>query len=420
MNERPRCLLVATVTLGCVLGAAAAMGALSAEGQAGDSHRSVAECSLENAAWPTEAAESEGDVGGDPSLPLGDPGGVHIASQDASAFRLKYATLSATVWVSETVDFCAGDASLALDSSDNPHVAYTHCAPEVNYAVLSGTLWLTETVDSPAIRPSLAVDTSGNPHLSYPDLLPPPPSGPGVGIKYTYWTGDAWVRQGVDPVQSSGAPSLALDSSDVPHVAYYDEGSDSLKYAVLSGTTWISDTVDECASEPSLALDGSDVPHIAYTHCGPRVDYAVLSDTTWLTETVDWAAIRPSLAVDSSDRPHLAYPELQLLPPDGSGEGIKYAYWTGDGWVKEGMDAVPCDEAPSLALDGSDNPHVAYHDVSSNSVKYAVLSGSTWISQTVDEHAHRPSLAVDSSGQPHIAYTRTPWRVHLPLVLKSN
>jgi len=336
-----------------------------------------------------------------------------VSSSDPTGRIVKYAHLSGTDWESEPVAVCSGDASLGLDASGTPHIGYTHCGPEVRRAVLSDTTWLSETVNGAAMRPSLVLDSSGNPHLAYPDLQPLPPGGAGQGIKYAYWTGSVWVKQGVDAVKSNQVPSLALDSSDVPHVAYYDEGNDSLKYAVLSGTVWISQTVDAFAGDPSLVLDSFDVPHIAYTQSGPQVGYAVLSGTTWLTQTVEGAAIRPSLALDSSDNPRLSY--CSFLPP-AIGGGLKYAFSTGSGWVKTRADAIACD-SPSLGLDGSDTPHIAYHDSSGNSVKYAVLSDTTWINETVDEYALDPSLAIDSLGDPHVAYTHVEYRTYVPLCL---
>jgi hypothetical protein len=329
---------------------------------------------------------------------------------------VKYAHLSGGTWISETVDACAEDASLGVDASGTPHIGYTHCGPQVKNAVLSGTTWLSGTVDGAAVRPSLALDSSGDPHLAYPDLRPLPPEGAGQGIKYAYWNGSAWVTQAVDAVRSSETPSLALDGSDVPHLAYHDEGSDSLKYAVLSGTMWLSQTVDLCAGEPSLALDSDEVPHIAYTRCGPQVGYAVLSGTTWLTESVHSPAVRPSLALDDSDRPHLSY--CDLLPPS-IGQGLVYSYWTGSAWTKTSVEGIACD-SPSLRLDGSDTPHIAYHESDNDSVKYAVLSGATWLSQTVDGWAMAPSLTIDGEDDPHVAYTHIEYRTHLPIALKKR
>jgi hypothetical protein len=203
--------------------------------------------------------------------------------------------------------------------------------------------------------------------------------------------------------------SLALDSSGIPHIAYRDVTNDSLKYAVLSGATWVSGMVETSVGQlgPSLALDDSGSLHVAYTHRGPYVNHAVLRGATWVIETaVGEPAAEPSLALDSSGNPHIAYCDVHTT------EGLKYAYWTGSGWVVQEVDYVLCGNPgreelalPSLTLDGSDNPHIAYCDVANNRMKYTVLRGTTWVSETVGPSGQdAPSLALDSSGNPHIAY----------------
>ena len=111
--------------------------------------------------------------------------------------------------------------------------------------ILGNTLeaWYTETVDSAGNvggdgggGDSLALDSSENPHISYYN------SSYGV-LKYAWYDG-SWHLETVDNAGYVGSfTSLALDSSGNPHISYYDNTNQDLKYAWYDGT-WHIETVD--------------------------------------------------------------------------------------------------------------------------------------------------------------------------------
>ena len=81
----------------------------------------------------------------------------------------------------------------------------------------------------------------------------------------------SWYKQTVDcNGQSVGLEtSLALDSSDYPHISYYDQGNGNLKYAFWDCSHWNIQTVDSegnVGRGSSIALDSSDYPHISYVN----------------------------------------------------------------------------------------------------------------------------------------------------------
>jgi hypothetical protein len=122
--------------------------------------------------------------------------------------------------------------------------------------------------------------------------------------------------------------SLALDTSGAPHISYFDDKNDSLKYARLDGTTWLSETVDSIGQPPwdsgytSLELDRADAPHISYYDADNKdLKYAHFDGTVWIIQTVDSeedVGQYSSLALDQVGCPCISY-------YDATNEDLKYA-----------------------------------------------------------------------------------------------
>jgi hypothetical protein len=112
---------------------------------------------------------------------------------------------------------------------------------------------------------SIALDSSDNPHISYYDYT-------NGDLKYAHWTGSTWSITSVDTTGHVGDfTSIALDSSDNPHISYCDLSNDDLKYGCWTGSTWSITSVDSAGDvgyDTSIALDSSDYPHISYCDYG--------------------------------------------------------------------------------------------------------------------------------------------------------
>ena len=68
-------------------------------------------------------------------------------------------------------------------------------------------------------------DSNNNPHISYYE-------NPNEDLKYAKWTGTDWQIEVVDSDGEVGTyTSIALDSNDLPHIIYYDETDGNLKLA---------------------------------------------------------------------------------------------------------------------------------------------------------------------------------------------
>ena len=304
-----------------------------------------------------------------------------------------------STWNIQTVD-STGDVgwytSLALDSSGNPHISYDdQTNGNLKYAAWTGSAWNIQTVDSGenavygyvGFYTSLALDSSGNPHISYYDEI-------NEDLKYAAWTSSAWNIQTVDSTGDVGwFTSLALDSSGNPHISYDDLSNGNLKYAAWTGSAWNIQTVDSAKSnlDTSLALDSSGNPHISYLDTtNAYLKYATWTGSTWNIQTIGLGGEYNSLALDSSGNPHISYRNTTIY---GS---LNYAAWTGSAWNIQTVDSSSenVGEFTSIALDSSGNPHISYYDQINGDLKYAVFVSSQTSTPTPTSTSPTPTPTV--------------------------
>jgi hypothetical protein len=271
--------------------------------------------------------------------------------------------------------------------------------------------WSLETVDAAlmvGVDTSIVLDSFDRPHISYFDDY-------WDDLKYARWTGSAWSIVAVDHVGDVGhETSIALDSSDYAHISYVEEIDaffGDLKYARWTGSAWSIESVSNASglSDTCIALDSGGNPHIVFQSYGNGyVWYARKTGSGWSVGPVD--SSEPSgfvsLALDSLGRAHISY-NVE------TSRDLKYARWTGSGWSIETVDAVgEVGRSSSIALDSMDRPHISYEDGSNSDLKYARWTGSTWSIETVDAAANVgqfTSIALDSMDRPHISYSDHYW-----------
>ncbi|MFN0152684.1 MAG: FlgD immunoglobulin-like domain containing protein [bacterium] len=307
-------------------------------------------------AWVVEVADgSPNSVGWHSAIAVDATDEPHIAYQDQTTIDLKYATRASGAWTTETVDGGPAPASvgeyvsIALDAQGDPHISYVDLYNgNLKYATKSGGAWTIETADATPWNVGywndIALDSNGNPHISHHDLA--------MGnLKYARRVGGAWINETVrdTPDAEGWHSSIAIDGLSNVHISFYNYGdpneefptAGNLEYAVRVNGAWTFETADaspnDVGSGSAIALDATNVPHVAYFDATLLdVNYARRAPAGWEIGVVDGSSNFTgqfvSIAVDAASRPHVSY--FDLTKAD-----LRYAVGAGATGVAPALDA---------------------------------------------------------------------------------
>lgn len=285
--------------------------------------------------------------------------------------------------------------SLVIDKYDSPHVSCADYAKsDVEFDIIEtrwdGSKWIGENglPYSPATAtnvgvsvlstdsdgPSLAVDSNGYPAVAWGEKVNPNRVD-SWELFFAKWNGSNWVNAQGDVLSGFNAnisntystsygASLALDSNDMPHVAWYEymgaSGSFEIFYVRWNGTNWVN------------------VSDVVYNGTNANVSNTVSSSEF------------PCLKLDGNDRPCITWSEGSF-----GGYDELFVRWNGAQWV--GANGLPYNPAtgananvsqntgyssyPNLDLDLLGNPCISWHDYTygGTSIMCVAWDGSQWI-----------------------------------------
>jgi hypothetical protein len=330
--------------------------------------------------WAIQTINNDIGLGGSPCIAIDSSNNPHIAYFESlnGQDSLMYGSWNGLGWNIQNVTEAGAAAALALDANGNPHIAFTSSSG-LMYASLKNSVWSFQTVASEGGYPfSLALDTTGNPHIAYLDA-----SG---ALDYAYWTGKSWSTTTVDNSQNFAfnTVSLALDSSGNPHILYgYDVQTEN-------------------SSKPGTET---------FYNLGITVKYATLTGSGWSIQTVGSKIVNfGNMVLDSGGNPHFTYVAEQ---PSNNAHNLIYASWNGQVWSNQiVVENYGGTEVSYLALNSHNYPLIEYQDLfPPNNLDYSTAlmltgwNGTNWNTQIITTgNQNTGPLAVDSNGNPHIIY----------------
>ena len=355
-----------------------------------------------------------------------------------------------------------GVQSLAVDGNGNQVVAWSESdgtSTNIYVKRWNGSAWaqvgglLDVNSNKDAAEPALKLDLSGNPVVVWSEL-----DGSIKKIYAKRWNGSAWTQVGSSALSGSlnaEAPALALDGGGNPVVTWRVFSASPLfsniQVARWDGSAWgnvggkldINDggNTDFAGFNPSVGLTSSGNPVVAWSEsdANSRNIYVKRWDgSAWtqiggiLDANTNKNAFRPSLALDASGNPIVAWNEAAT----NSDASIYVKRWNGAIWAQVGFDALDVNTSakfgagrPSLALDASGNPTVAWNDFDGTSYNAHVkrwnngiweIIGATNLDTNLAQDVYGVSLAQDSSGHPSVAWNENDGISYNVLVKRLN
>lgn len=292
-------------------------------------------------------------------------------------------------------------SSIALDSTDNPHISYySSINSSLSYAAWDGSKWSVQNVDNigdSGMYSRIALTTQDYPNICYYDAT-------NQNLKYASWDGREWRVNIVESLICHGI-DLCLDSRDNPHIVYFDFSNDCLKYATLESSQWKIQEMEGSGYEvgyPSIDLTTTNQPVISYTDSGILM-LASGQGTKWVIEQVDsdhLVGTSTALSLDRDNNPVIIYGEPPFL---------KCASYKG-GWHLDTISTNTNYWRPfaynSIALDQNSDAKIVV--AKQNGFEFIYYDGSEWRSDSVylgsEKETWNISMALGQNGDVHMSF----------------
>ncbi|RZO65753.1 MAG: hypothetical protein EVA89_01655 [Sandaracinaceae bacterium] len=264
---------------------------------------------------------------------------------------------------------CGHEINIVVAADRVPHVMGVRDRSGTRslwYAARTGGTW-TETnvtddgsLPRPRERNTFALAPDGSPHALFSD-----------GATLTYaWLDGTWQSMAVDATSSVGDTfrhfDIAVDAGGAPHVVWFDQTLEALRYGRWNGSAFEVETIDAPAAVDdqsgefarlALAADGMvHVSFLAIVSGAPVLRHARGTAGSWTVEDVPGMGkgVHGSMLLDSAGNPHIVSADLR----SSRARGIYWSAFDGSAWSETELDADSSIVDADADLDPSDRAHV--------------------------------------------------------------
>ena len=248
---------------------------------------------------------------------------------------------------------------------------------------------------------SIAVDSGDFVHIAFYDETQ-------GALMHAYNTLGSWIVQERDAGDVGLYASIAVDSNDNVHISYYDATNKNLKYANDTLGTWTTSVLDSTGDVglwTSIAVDSNDYVHISYYDATDQdLKYANNTQGTWSSSTIDTdgnVGQYSSITTDDCCKIHISY-------YDATNQNLKYATNVLGPWDRSPLDSDgDVGKYTSIAINATQAISISYYDATNQDLKFATNASGSWTREVVDSDGNTgmyTSMCVGTGGEPHISY----------------
>jgi len=274
---------------------------------------------------------------------------------------------------------------------------------------------LTEVIAGDSrVTTAMAMSSNGTPHVAYGDNTQ---SG---NIVVKRFVGNAWEQiGGVVSLTSHGngneSFSIALDSSDVPHVVFCNT-TGSINIRKFNGTSWVgvgssfsSDNSYHC----DIVIDSNNEMYISYRDGQNNNQLTVRkyneTANTWsnlVSTAVSGTIFNSNICVDSNNTVYVAYRDIT------AGGKVSVKKFVNNTWSTVGPSYSVGSENVAflrMVISPNGNPYIVYQDLTlGKKASVKKFNGNTWevVGQPgfTDNEAYNTDIAIDAVGTPYVSF----------------